>query len=330
MTTGQIPLSGGRLVKSGGKSGVVFEKSPESEAFSRWHKQQFLEIERLYANGWREALQTLDLNEVANNFRALGIDGRSCKTIEEAKALAVSIVSGRDKPFEHMKLAILFLRIPRELHRLILERWSIVNYPALTEYAPYVAHVLTIEIFFQIALAANLISSERPSNRTDIAYLFYLPFCMAFVSSDKLHRKCAPIFLRHDQQFIWGPELKDDLAQINSLYLNLPEAEREKGLMSFSSYPPKEGDHLVSRIWDHHFPNWRRREHIDISKTQMDKSKLVDEINMMTDAPALLPEEVDFDPSKAESLTLQRMVRRKKGSWYQVPKDLKNTDKHKR
>ena len=30
--TGQIPLAGGRLVKSGGKKGVVYEKSPEAEA----------------------------------------------------------------------------------------------------------------------------------------------------------------------------------------------------------------------------------------------------------------------------------------------------------
>ena len=329
MTTGQIPLSGGRLVKSGGKSGVVYEQSPESEAFSRWHKQQFLEIERLYAHGWREALQTLDLKELASNFRTLGVDGRSCKTLEEAKALAVSIVSGRDKPFDRMKLAILFLHIPRELHREILERWSIVNYPPLIEYAPYVAHVLTIELFFQIALAANLISSERPSNRTDIAYLFYLPFCMAFLSSDKLHRRCAPLFLRHDQQFIWGPELKDDLTKINSLYLSLSEAERERGVMSFAGYPPKEGDFLVSRIWDRHFQNWRGRKHVDISETKIDNSKLVEEINKMKVAPALLPEEVDFDPSSPESVTLQRVVRRKKGSWYQVPKDLKDTDDHK-
>ncbi len=330
MTTGQIPLFGGRLVKSGGKTGVVYDQPPESEAFSRWHKQQFLDVERLYAHGWREALQTLDLKELASNFRALGIDGKSCKTLEEAKALAVSIISGRDKPFERMKLAILFLHIPQELHRQILERWSIVNYPPLIEYAPYVAHVLTIELFFQIALAANLISSERPSNRTDIAYLFYLPFCMVFVSWDKLHRRCAPLFLRGDQQFIWGPELKADLTKINSLYLGLPEAEKERGVMSFAGYPPKEGDFLVSKIWDRHFPNWRDRKHVDVTKTKIDNSKLVEEINKMKDAPALMPTEVDFDPSNPDSLTLQRMVRRKKGSWYQVPKDLKDADDHKK
>ena len=64
---------------------------------------------------------------------------------------------------------------------------------------------------FHIAIAAHLISPERPSNRTDIAYLFYLPFCMMFVSSDKLHRETANLFLRADQEFVWGLDLKDDL-----------------------------------------------------------------------------------------------------------------------
>jgi hypothetical protein len=62
----------------------------------------------------------------------------------------------------------------------------------LNEFAPYAAHVVTVELFLQFALAAHLIASNRPSNRTDIAYLFYLPFCTLFASSDNLHRRTAP------------------------------------------------------------------------------------------------------------------------------------------
>ncbi|MBA2350475.1 MAG: hypothetical protein H0V78_01420 [Burkholderiales bacterium] len=57
--TGQIPVAGGRLVKSGGKSGIVFNESPEAEAFSRWQRGQFLDIERKFARVWREALTQL-------------------------------------------------------------------------------------------------------------------------------------------------------------------------------------------------------------------------------------------------------------------------------
>ncbi len=66
--TGQIPLGQGYLVKNAGRSGAVFQQSHESEAFSRWQKNEFQEIERLYARSWRSALHNLELTEVANFF----------------------------------------------------------------------------------------------------------------------------------------------------------------------------------------------------------------------------------------------------------------------
>lgn len=325
--TGQILLAGGRPVKAGGQSGIVFEQSPEAEAFLRWQKNEFLEIERLYAHGWREAVTNLDLDKMAIQFRKLGINGKTCKTLEQAKELAHQIASSKDKPFDKMCLALLFLNIHPQYHREILQRWSVMNYPPLTRYAPYVAYVLTVEIFFQIALAANLISSDRPSNRVDIGYLFYLPFSRVFVSSDKLHGKCAPLFLRQDQQFIWGPELKSGLKKINEYYLGYPEAQKEKGVMSFAGCPPKEGDFLISEIWDRHFPGWRKQKEIDLTDKNIKHDKLVEHLKRFTQAPTLSQKEVDFDVSNADSLSIKRMVRKKKGSWFQIPKDIKPSAK---
>jgi hypothetical protein len=166
--TGQILLARGRPVKTDGQSGIVFEQSPEAEAFARWQQNEFLEIERLHAHGWREAVTNLDLSKIADQFRKLGIDGKTFKTLDQAKEFADQIVSSKDQHFDKMWLALLFLNIHPQYHQEILQRWSVMNYPPLTRYAPYVAYVLTVEIFFQIALAANLISSDRPSNRVDI------------------------------------------------------------------------------------------------------------------------------------------------------------------
>lgn len=319
--TGKILLAGGRPVKAGGQSGIVFEQSPEAEAFSRWQRNEFLEVERLHAHGWREAVTNLELDKVADQFRKLGIDGKTCKTLEQAKELAHQIVSSQEKPFDKMCLALLFLNIHPQYHREILQRWSEMNYPPLTRYAPYVAYVLTVEIFFQIALAANLISSDRPSNRVDIGYLFYLPFSMVFVSSDKLHSKCAPLFLRQNQQYIWGPDLKVGLKKINEHYQSYPEAQKEKGVMSFAGYPPKDGNFLIAEIWDKHLPGWRKREEIDLTDKNIKHDKLIEYFKKFTDAPALSPDEVDFDVSTADSLSIKRMLRKKKGSWFQISTD---------
>ena len=120
----------------------------------------------------------------------------------DSYVIASTSVHQKQKPVDQMALLFSFLDIPPDLQRAILQRWSIDQFRPLAEYSPYAAHVLVVELFFQIALAANLISAERPSNRIDVAYLCYLPFSTVFISSDKVHRKCAPVFLRNNQEFV--------------------------------------------------------------------------------------------------------------------------------
>ena len=124
-----------------------------------------------------------------------------------------------------------FFHIPQQYHSTPIERWKSFGQPTLSAFAPYAAYGLMVEIFFHISIATNLISPERPSNRTDIAYLFYLPFCMMFVSNDRLHRRTTNLFLRSDQEFVWGSHLKDDLKRLNTHFSALPEEERDQGIL---------------------------------------------------------------------------------------------------
>lgn len=320
--TGQVPLAGAQLVKTDGKSGAVFEPSPEAEAFSRWQKREFLEVERLYAKAWRSSLSPLDSKVVAREVRTLDIDAASCKTLEEAKQLAEVVVARRSRPAARMKLAQMSLNIPTGLHGQILDRWMDANHPPLAQYAPYAAHVLAVVLFYKIALAANLISNERPSSRVDVAYLFYLPFCMMFVSSDRLHEKCARLFMRSDQVFVWGPELKSGLDELNKYYLKLPDTERDKGVYSFASDPPEIGSGIVRRLWGQLLPKWRKKEETDVADRPV-VGTTIDEIERMASAPPLSPAAVDFNPNSTERFLIKRRVERRKGSWYQVPKGIK-------
>jgi hypothetical protein len=317
--TGQIPMIGGRLVKHGGKTGAVFQESQESEAFSRWQKNEFLEIEQLFASSWRHALHNLDLKEVTDNFRILGIDIKSCKNLQDASDLARAIVHTDDKHSGLMQLALIFLNVPQHLHHDVRKCWRNAGYPPLFEYAPYSTFVLTIELFFYIALAANLISSERPSNRVDIAYLFYLPFCMMFVSSDHIHQSCAPLFLRNDQEFVWGQELKKSLGKINKYYLQLPESAKEKGVISFSSDLPQIEDPLMENLWSRLLPKSREMKQRDALNKPTANPTTWEEIKGMENAPPLSPEEIDFDPLNVDGVLFKRSTRKVKGSWRQIP-----------
>ncbi len=324
--TGQIVVPGGRPVKSEGRGGFVFAPSAEAEAFSRWQDGKFLELERLYARIWRQALASLDLEQVAKGFRAIGIDGKSCKTVQDAKVLADAVIAGSDKPFDRLYLAVLFLNIPPQLRETILKRWSIAGYPPLFEYVPYTAHVLSVDIFFQLSLAARLISSSRPSNRVDIGYLYYLPFCMVFVSSDKLHRTCAPLFLRDDQDFVWGEDLKKDLQSINAYYQSLPEATKELGLTAFANSPPKDGDFLVTKLWDRHLPTWRKIHENDELNLPRKNENLLGRLKKFAKAPTLRADEIDFNETNPDALVIERVISKRRGSWWQLPKNLESSE----
>jgi len=320
---GQIPVAGARPVEAkDGKKAVAYDASPESQAFYRWQRGEFAEIERKFARAWRDMLTQLNLVETAEKMRALGIDSSTCKSVEHAHDIAVALTRSRAKPFEQMALLFAFVEIPNDLHRPILERWAVDRYRPLAEYAPYAAHVLAVELFFQISLAAGLISAERPSNRVDAGYLFYLPFCMVFTSSDKLHRKCSAPFLRSDQEFVWGPDLKTELARLNREFAQLPEVEREGGIMKFAHRPIGGDDALIVRMWDRHLPGWRSKRNDPVEISSAAQAKVVAALREIAEAPTASLDSVTSSFNDPDSLTIQRFIPKKKGDWWLLPKDL--------
>lgn len=166
--------------------------------------------------------------------------------------------------------------------------------------------------FFYIARAAGLIPLDTASWK-DLCYLYYLPFCNVFVSSDKLHRRCAPLFRRTDQEFIWGGDLKNDLISLNNYYSGLPDEIKEKGIPVFANKPPKEPRFLIAGIWDKHSPNWRSKDNAKIEG--LDHRSIIEKIHKMNNAPPLERSEVDFDLKDPDSLLIKRPMRKQKGSW---------------
>ncbi len=83
---------------------------------------------------------------------------------------------------------------------------------------------------------------------------------MIFVSSDRLHRNIAPMFLRDNQEFVWGPELKNSLKEINLYYSLFPDDQKEQGLYSLAPTPPQHIPTFVSLLWDNHLKSWRKKD----------------------------------------------------------------------
>ena len=102
--------------------------------------------------------------------------------------IARAAVLGDRNRFRTIKAAYALLGLPTERWPQVLSKWKAASGPPLAAYAPYTAHCLLVDTFFHVAIAKKLISPDRLSNRVDVAYLYYLPFAMGFVSNDKLHR----------------------------------------------------------------------------------------------------------------------------------------------
>lgn len=64
-------LGGGKPVTLGGATGIIYQQSPEEEAFNRWQHGEFLEVERGNAKRWRRELESIDLKAMAASFKGI-------------------------------------------------------------------------------------------------------------------------------------------------------------------------------------------------------------------------------------------------------------------
>ncbi len=177
---------GGKPVKTADQSGVVFSVPPEAEALLRWQDHEFLEVERLFAKAWRRMIASFDFHETMKGLKAIGINPTNCKTLEEAKAIAESIVNVGGYSLERMKFVFALLGISQNLFLRVWQRWGASFCPPLKVFAPYAAHVLMVEVFFYVAAAANLISVS-PKKVTN-KYRLSLPVLFAVLHDFRVFR----------------------------------------------------------------------------------------------------------------------------------------------
>lgn len=310
-------LAGGDSVTVGGVRTVRFKQAPEMDALMRWKAGQFLEVEREFAHNWRAALSNVDLQAVFRQGReTIARTGRP-RDLVQARELAVSLLR---KPGSRYAMAALEAILPAAVQARWIAAWKRDGARPLASFAPYTAHVATVDLFFSIALGADLISRDRPSNKVDVAYLYYLPFCMIFTSRDRLHQRCAEAFIGPQQRFVHGDGLKADLAQLDAYYSKLPEEVKEQGVMAFVHHPPTEGDFLVSQLWDFFYElGWREGAEGPGARTPKESDRaLLDEVKRLTTAPAdARTPGLEF--AEPDGLVIEHWVPIKKGKWRMVP-----------
>jgi hypothetical protein len=182
---------------------------------------------------------------------------------------------------------------------------------------------MTVDTFFHVAVDKKLISPDRASNRVDIAYLYYLPFCMAFASNDKLHKRCAPLFLTDNQLFIDGEELKRDLAALDAHYSALPEDQLEQGIFRLAAYPPNDDKFLTTQIWKL-LKMQTLRPKASIPPDSISSKQLLDKVAELQDRAKQVSgagRPVEF--SDPDQIVIERRIPLRMGKWKTMPPGVK-------
>lgn len=316
-------IAGGRAVRQGdGKVNVVFDQSPEAKAFDRWQRQKFYELEREFASRWREQLKAANHADMAKLAKAALKISASPKTLEDALAIAKEVVEGSGQRFRTLKTAYALLRLDPRQWNAVLSRWKEMGGPPLAKYAPYTAHCLLVDVFFHVAVDKRLISPKRASNRTDMAYFYYLPFAMLFVSNDNLHKRTAPLLLNAKQHFVSGDELKADLKALDAYYSAFPEDQKAQGLFNIASTPPNDNAFLTTRIWKRFGRKVERpAKPFDHNENKEVNDRVVAEMKKMVDA-AKAQRGGTFSSGELtdpDAISIQRLVPLHRGKWRIMP-----------
>ncbi len=324
-----VPLRGQVIIPRGfhatvsGRQMAIVPVSPEAKAFVRWARGDYEEEERQAATAWRNSTAGCETAEVISELNEINVhNDKSCSTLADVHKACNEIMAAL-APEEQVCLAMPLLGVNPIYYQRILLRFQSVGEPPLSTFAPYVDFAMRVELFFHLAVHKSRMSAAQ---RMDLCYLYYLPFCQFFVSGDWIHKQCAPLFLRGDQEFVAAEDLKAALQALNAHYSSLPASERNKSIHEIAPQPPKDGDNLVTKLWDRHYPRWRTPR-----KTTVSKQVLKDAIAPLRKKVAQLREIADTtggDPTPTpieglEALVQDRVARKRKGSWWRVPEELR-------
>lgn len=322
----RIPLDSGTVVNLNGKLGMFFPMTQEEEALRRWHNHEFLDVERQIAKFWRRQLCNTDYTEQYNFFRKWFLIGKP-KNLVEVKRLAEAYIDG-SPPEASLRFGMVLLGTAPAFQQQVVWLWQKAGSPPIREFAPYFHYVYCVDLFYNLAVAADLISRVRPKgkadNKVDIAYLYYLPFCTVFTSRDRLHERVVPLFLRPDQSFVKGDELKDDLRKLEEHYWSLPNEVKSSGFHKFAGWPPEDNAFLVTRLWDKHLPSWRKLKSKERKPDPAAAEALVDMLNRIEKEAVESPNPTGhLSLEDMQFAQMKRNIMRRKGRWERFGPDVK-------
>jgi hypothetical protein len=234
-----IPQGMEQVTMPNGEAALYLDSSTNNHAIIRWANAEFTNRERAWADKFRAESSAFEEDILRGRLR-----GSPLERATSIERIAATVDDFLDDPTHYPLVLDWLVDQMRPLRPMMnslpaartatIRRWERQGRPHLREFAPYAHHCARTLLFL---LVGSDVLSKRPTNRVDLEYLLYLPFCHVFVSQDRLHHQLAPLVLRDYQVYLRAPELKADLQRVIADRTAVPPSQRSRLQFAFGTGP---------------------------------------------------------------------------------------------
>jgi len=287
---GRPAIIGGRSIENpSGEKGIIFRKSAEEDAIDRWAIGDFNSEDEKLAIRWRDSIKKIDYTVIKNQLEDIWSNLPKINSLESLNKSVEQIIHN-PKIQKDLLMYLIYdvvSRVKNELISKMLFRWECEQNPKIKEFAPYAFYCLKINLLFELGLKSGQIG-VKPSNRIDMEYFYYLPFCNVFSPRDKLHKRLFPFVMNEECIFIWGDDLKNEFNEMNAHWTAFDELGKKEFNDKYRHAPPNNENSITTRIWSKfmNYPEMLYPEPTpELSKEN--EKKLVDMINKKREGKAI-------------------------------------------
>jgi len=324
---GRPVLAGGTPKRApDGKVALHFKEFPEAAALARWQNGEFIEIERMVAKDWRRELAEQDVDARIGVLKNILPTGLRISNLSGLKTFIDEFCSQSDKHVLNLMMDV--LDVPGPGRPKVIHKWELAGKPPLNRFAPYAIHVFKVDLLYYLGIYRGFISGERASNKADMAYLYYVPFCDVFLSGDNLHARTVPLFLSDEQSFVDTQDMKAALKELDEHFDKLPDEIKQRGVIQFTTYPPSTIHNAITDIWDKHVrSDWREIAARDEARLLDPQNKpnhgsVADIIEDMDRSIPMVGEDAKVTTEDVDQMYITRKIPGHRGKWRMLSQDI--------
>lgn len=239
---GKIVLNPKNRTRIDGQNALMIDETSFCEMLHRWQKGDFVEAERLFADSWGKIADSLKADGYLQCLTSNHIIIPKSTSVDELGFEIDKLLRNTNMQHVFLNMFLSYLDVDRKTKYIIRNLLKRSRY-SLQKVAPYAFYCLKVFALFLGANKFDLISKQA-TDRIDLEYLFYLPFCHVFSSDDRLHKKLSPALMRKDQVFLSGKDLKKGIQEIESL-----PAYKETMNAKYVPIPPMPKESIIREVW---------------------------------------------------------------------------------